>query len=232
MTADFGKNDAVRLQIVASIREQWLSNLAHSLSNPLFAARGYIRMLQQNGRGFSEADKRYLGLALDNVDKLVPLVRGLELFSEFHELEFTSFGIRELLQEAAEHLRRSPGNGNLEVKEHLSPNSAVTIGDRAKLHTALEGFLTAAAWFAMPDGVLDISANEAGGRIAVQLTAGPERPGSGSEPDLAAAIRLWQLHGGRVSTSRTDKGYSLTCELPLIEFPQQPGRLPGNGPVQ
>ena len=232
MTADFAKNDAVRLQIVASIREHWLSNLAHSLSNPLFAARGYMRMLLRNaGCGLSDTDKRYLTLAMDNVDKLVFLVRGMELFPEFHEMEFTSFRPRELVQEVVEKMRHSPVNRNVEIREHFSGESATTIGDRAKLGSAMEDFLAAAARFAAPEGVLEVSAYEADCRLALQVVAGPARSCSETEPDLAGATRLWQLHGGRVCTGSTDDGYSLTCELPLIHFPRQAARIAGNGQI-
>lgn len=223
-------NEGLQWEIFALIRQHWLSNLAHNLSNPLFAARGYIRMLLQNsGAGLSEPAKRYLGLALDNIDRLVLLVRGMESFPELSDLEFTSFSVHDLLQEAVEKVRRSPANRTVEVKERFSMESASTIGDYAKLRMALEEFVAAAARFAAPDGVIDISAHEADGRIAVQLTAGPVRPGADLPADLSTASGLWQLHGGRVYSSHSEKGYSLTCELPLIHFPQQPALFPGKG---
>ena len=224
------ETEGLRWEIIALIRERWLSNLAHSLSNPLFAARGYIRMLlQSSSTGLPEAEMRYLGLALDNIDRLVLLVRGLESFPELSDLDFTSINVQDLVQEAVRKVRLTSANGNVEVRECLSVASASTIGDHAKLRMALDAFCAAAVRFAVPDGVIDISAHEADGCVAVRLTAGPDRPGSDLQPDLSTALRLWQLHGGSVHTNHSDKGYSLTCELPLIQFPPQPALFPGKG---
>jgi signal transduction histidine kinase len=224
-----GENEAFHWEIVALIREHWVSNLAHSLSNPLFAARGYIRMLLQScNSGLSETEMRYLGLALENIEKLVFQVRGMEVFPEIRDLEFTCFSMQSLLQEVVEEMRRSPAN--VEVRECLSVESATTIGDRAKLRKALECFVASTARFAAPDGALSISARHAGDRISVQLTAGPDC--SDLQPDLGIASRLWQLHGGRVCTDRSGNAFSLVCELPLIHLPRQTVLVPKKGLVQ
>ena len=218
-----GKKDAFRWQIVASIREHWLSNFAHRFSNVLFAAGGYVRMPLRNGSsGLSEADRRCLELALDNIHRLALLLRDLEVFPELQELDFTSFCIRDLLREVVARIRLAPETRHLDVRECLSGGSADTTGDRAKLGAALEEFLAAAARFAIPDGFLQISSGEANGLFAIKLTAHSERPRSGFQPDTAKASGVWQLHGGRVCMNHTEKDYILTCELPLIHFSQQP----------
>lgn len=178
-------------------------------------------ILQQECSEFSDTDKHYLAQALENIDKLVLLVRSLDSWPDVQNLEFSSFRISDLLQEIIEAMRPSLSETNMEVRERYRSECATTIGDRAKLRLALEDFLTAAARFATPDGVLDISAREKNGRIAIQLNADSGHPRSAPQPDLTAAARFWQLHGGRFSASHTDNSYSLTCELPLIDLLQQ-----------
>lgn len=221
MRAECASTDAFRSEVVAVIREHWLSNLAHSLSSPLSAARGYIRMIQSGCAHFSDTDQRYLTKALDNLDKLVPLVRSLESYADVQDLDFTSFQVGDLLEEVLEKMRPSLIGQNMELRKSLRTESAATIGDRVKLSAALKDFLAAAAGFAIPDGVLDISASERDGRFAMQLNADSAHSCSATQPDLTAAARLWRLHGGRFSAGPTGNGYSLTCELPLIDFLRQ-----------
>ncbi len=221
MRSECAVTDVFHSEIVAFIREHWLSNLAHNLSSPLSAARGYIRMILRNGcSDFSEADKRYLTRALDNLDKLVLQVRGLESWPDIQDLEFTSFRLGDLLQEVLETFRPSLAGNNTKVRERFRDGSAIMIGDRAKLRMALESFFDAAARFAIPNGVLGISACEKNGLIAIRLNADSAHPCAVLQPDLTTAARLWHVHGGHFCTSHTDNSYSLTCELPVIDFLQ------------
>jgi len=213
---------AVHSEIIDSIREHWLSNVAHNLSNPLFAARGYVRMvLQTRGSELSEDDRQYLKLALENIDKLVSQVRRLEACPAIRDFEFTSFCIRDLLEEILEKMRPSLAGENIRVKECLPAGSATTIGDRAKVCQALEEFLVAAARFAIPDGVLDVSVRETNRSIAVVLNGDSASRRMDVSPDITGAAGLWELHGGHIRTCRTDNGYSLTCELPVIHLSQK-----------
>lgn len=209
----------VHSEIIDLIREHWLSNVAHNLSNPLFAARGYLRMvLAARGRELSADDFRYLALALENIDNIVFQVRRLENFPAMRDFEFTSFCIRDLIRDVLENTRSSFANRNIRLKECLPPSSAVTIGDRAKVYLALKQFMSAAASFAIPDGILDVSVRQTEGSIAVVLNADSAGSLADLPPDIADAAGLWQLNGGQVHTYRTANRYSLTCELPLIQF--------------
>lgn len=220
----------VQSEIIDLIREHWLSNVAHNLSNPIFAARGYIRMvLRAADSELSEGDRHYLTLALDNIDKLFSQVRALEAFPAIRDFEFTSFCVRDLLREILEQMAPSLADKNTRLNQFFPAGSANTIGDRTKVRLALEEFLAAAARFAIPDGALDVSVRQTNGLIAVVLNADSASRPPEAAPDIAGAAGLWQLHGGYVRTCRTDKGYSLTCELPVIHFSEKQAMFVAEG---
>ena len=54
-------------QVLDRIRSHWLSTLAHDLSGPLFAVRGYTRLaLEEKDSPLTESRRRYLTAVLEN----------------------------------------------------------------------------------------------------------------------------------------------------------------------
>ena len=219
MQSGVGRVTFDRTKVLEQIRRQWLSNLAHDLSGPLFTARGYIRMiLQAPDCHLSEDHKRYLALALENIERLAALARTMEDFPSAQEFEFQSFDVRNLLLEAIAEIVPVLEGRNVRVRQELSDGPMTTTGDRGRLAQALGAFFAAAARAVEPGGELGISAAEADRLVAIRLTASTAGSHAETGPDISLPSRLWQSHGGSIRTHRAEKQYSLTCELPVIRF--------------
>jgi two-component system, OmpR family, sensor histidine kinase BaeS len=208
-----------RTEVLDRIRQQWLSNLAHNLSGPLFTARGYIRMALQTPEGdSSENHARYLTLALENIDKLGALVREMENLPSAGDFDFEPLSLRELLVEAIAEIAPVLEAKRARLRQDLGDGPMATTGDRGKLGQALGGFLAAAARAVDPGGDLEISAAEADGLVAIRLTAGSTNIHPEFEPDISLPSRLWQSHGGSTGAHQAETQYSLTCELAVIRL--------------
>ncbi len=210
----FAFNSSEALEI---IREHWLSNLGHSLSGPLFTARGYLRMTLASPQDNSSANTlRYLNLALENIEHLVVILQQLADFSTDSKLELAPFQLDAALQEALAEILPQLAGKNIALEQNLPDITMITAGDADKLTQALRGFIAAVAQRANSPGLIKVSAAESDGRIGVQLIACPVDGIANIVPDLSGPAGLWQLHGGTVHATQTEGCSCIMCELPLI----------------
>ncbi len=214
-----GKMEFDHAKAFDQIRERWLSNLAHEISSPLFAARGYLRLALEEREGpLTESSKRYLDAALENIDKLVALSREFNESPSQAELQLTCFGFRDLLEEVLEAVRLIQPKENVRVTQELGSETITTVGDRQKLGEALQKFLLAAVQFTSPGGQVEVSTGEQDEKITFRLTATRASTTPGDRLDLSAPSRLWRLHGGNLSAHWSGERWSLLCELPLLRY--------------
>ncbi|MCU1338091.1 MAG: sensor signal transduction histidine kinase [Bryobacterales bacterium] len=209
-------------QVLEHIRRHWLSNLIHDFSNPLFAARGYLRLVLEERDGpLLESQRRYLTSALENVEKLTRLTQGLDEFREMSGLKFAVVSFRSLLDETVASIQPALSAKNVAVTEHSTGGSLSTIGDPKKLAEALHGFLIAAVEFTGVGGSLQIQAREENEKITLEFAASPDGGGAASDSALllSAACRMWRLHGGTCSLGPTSDGsYLAVYELPVVRL--------------
>jgi len=86
----------------------WLSTLAHDLSGPLFAVRGYTRLaLEEKDSPLTESRRRYLTAVLENIDRLVAFAQELNDAPARDAFKFDTISFRTLLQEVAAGIRSS-----------------------------------------------------------------------------------------------------------------------------
>lgn len=206
------------------IRERWLSNLAHDLSNPLFAVRGYVRLaLDQRNGTLSDSQSRYLTAALDNLDKLAALTLELGTFRQIDELKCGTVNLGPLISGMLPDVRAKLAGKNATVVEEISPASLETAGDAEKLAGSVRELLSTAVEFTEPGGTLRIRASEEKENAVLEAEAVAVL--SDRSKDLSARLsnvcKTWRLHGGACSVDKhSSGGWRITCELPLIR-PQE-----------
>jgi signal transduction histidine kinase len=210
--------------VLQRIREHWLSNTIHDFSNPLFAARGYVRLaLEQRDATLSGSQRRYLAEALANLDKLVALSHELEAFREIDELECASVSLGDLLQRKISELRPTLAAKQAVLIEEITPVPLSTVGDPRKLSEAVLELLCATVEFTEPGGSLRIRASEENEKIILEVEATSTAINRGNDPAarLAKVCRTWRLHGGLCSFGPNPPGvYRIVCELPVVR-PQE-----------
>lgn len=206
------------------IREHWLSNTIHDFSNPLFAARGYLRLaLEQRDPALSDSQSRYLAGALENLNKLVSLCHELEAFREIDELECATVSLVDLLECKISELRPTLEAKGAVFIEEISQAPLSTFADLPKLSEAVLELLRAAVEFTEPGGSLRIRASEENGKIVLEAEATFAENGDGKDPAtrLSNVCRIWRLHGGTCSFGpHPPDAYQIVCELPVVR-PQE-----------
>lgn len=166
----------------------------------------------------SDNQKRYLMLAIENIERLAALARTVEDFPSARDFEFHMFDLRDVLIEAIAKVSPFLEERNVRWQQDWNNEPMKTIGDRAKIAQGLGGFITAVANAVQPGTGLTVSAAEADGLITVRITAGNIDCSHDFEPDISLPSRLWKSHAGSTSAYHTETQYSLTCELPVIRL--------------
>jgi signal transduction histidine kinase len=216
------KTKLVGYEILDRLRSHWLRTLAHDLSNPLFVARGYTRLvLEEKDSGLTPSQRKYLTAALENIERLVTFAQELNDFPAADGFEFDTVSFRTLLQQAAAEIRSDLAAKSMLLEQHFSEDPLATIGDREKLAVAVRGFLHLAVELTGHGGTVKIQAREENEKIILRFSAtrGPETSREASPRDVSMPCKLWRLHGGATSVSLAPDGeYLVACELPVIRL--------------
>ena len=206
------------------IRERWLSNIVHDLSNPLFAARGYVRLaLDKRDGALPNVQSRYLAAALENLNKLASLTLELGTFRQIDELECATVSLHELICSMLPEVRTRLAAKNAVLTEDISGASLATLGDAAKLAESVRELLSTAVEFTDPRGTLLIRASEEKENILVEAetTGGSSHASDDIAARLSNVCRIWRLHAGSCSFGLQATGaWTISCELPVIR-PQE-----------
>ena len=201
------------------MRTHWLSHVIHDMRGPLFAARGYTKLLLDEKAGeVTVNQRRYLTTILESINKLSLSVDGLHEPPDDRDLFLEVVDLRELLESLATRCGEERG---VEIQQHIIAAPALTAGDRAKLIFAVHKLLGAVVEFSRSRCKIDLHGRREEDEFVMRFTAAagdasfPVEPAT--PPDLAEACEILRLHGGIATADMRHPGiFNITVRLPLI----------------
>jgi signal transduction histidine kinase len=208
--------------LLLKIQSNWLSSVIHDLSNPLFAARGYLRMLlEEKNNPLTESQHRYVITALENIERMTALTQQLNDLPGKDGFDLDVVNFRDLLPRVLEDARSALPEDAAQLKGQIFSGSLSTIGDPERLAVAVHKLLHAAVEFIECAGTVQINAREENEKIVVEFWATPDRPSTEKKPvpDVLEASKIWRLHGGNCFFSPiAEGGCVISCELPVVRI--------------
>jgi signal transduction histidine kinase len=218
---------AVTLQMDTSealrqIRSHWLSRTIHDFRGPLFAARGYAKLMA-DGRGgeVTATQREYLEHILNSIHKITKVVDAMQHVPADDCLQLSKVDLTALIQSAL------PQVETLRAHVTLPPQSISTIADAQKLGLAMHKMLTLAVKFSESGGEFDLCAQQDDGEFTLRITA--SRIANDGETtacpaeEIACISETLRLHGGvaHVDQVAPDR-LRATIRLPIVncEFQQ------------
>jgi two-component system phosphate regulon sensor histidine kinase PhoR len=96
------------LTLRESYRREFLGNISHELKTPLFTVQGYLLTLEDGAINDKKISEKYLKRANKGVDRLISIVKGLDLISKLESADLSlnkqEFDIVKLVNEVFEQL--------------------------------------------------------------------------------------------------------------------------------
>lgn len=203
-----------------NIRIHWLNHIVHEMRGPLFAARGYSKLLlDEKGGPVTATQRKYLETALESINKIGATVDRLQDFQIQEELDLEYLDLFELFKDA---LARWQSHETLQVWANIAPGPIPTVGDRAKLSASVHKLLDAIVEFSRSTGKIDLQASREGDEFLLRMSAvagGPEQEADtfSLAGHLAGPCQILRLHGGVVFADSRHPGIvNVTVRLPLV----------------
>ena len=214
------KSSSESAEALRRIRAHWLSHVTHDFRGPLFAARGYTKLLlEERGGNVTVTQRKYLTNILDHINKLAMLVNTLQEFPSDEALQLELVSWTELLRSVAQDWRRRVKT--LHFVERLPDGPVETTADRAKLRFAVHKLLGSVVEFSRSEGKIELHAYQEEDELMVRFSGiarGIRRAShSGLQTDIATPCEIVRLHGGMASVdSSAAETYRVTLRLPII----------------
>ncbi len=209
-----------RSESLNKLRSLWLARMIHDFRGPLFAARGYSRLISDEKAGpVTATQKDYLRQISENLTKLNTLVDTLSEFPSDEVLHIDLVDLSELISSYIENRREE--DATLQVTGHSFTTSVLTIADRDKLACAMHKLLGVAVEFSRSGGEVQIQAKQEDGEFTLRICATrPERDvaqPNAPPGDITMATGILRLHGGGAYIDQTNAGrWYITIRLPIV----------------
>ena len=150
------------LNMRESYRREFLGNISHELKTPLFTVQGYLLTLVDGAIEDKQIRLKYLNRANKGVERLLAIVKDLDLISKLESADFDlnkkPFNIIELIQDAFELLEMKAKKRNISLlldKKYDYP--VMVIGDIERIEQVLTNLLVNSIKYGKTNGTTLVS---------------------------------------------------------------------------
>jgi two-component system phosphate regulon sensor histidine kinase PhoR len=114
------KSEINSLKDQENYRREFLGNISHELKTPLFTIQGYILTLVEGAMKDKKVREKYLKRAAKGVDRLISIVKDLDLITQFESgiktVDKTDFNIYELVENVFELMEFESEKNNIKLQ--------------------------------------------------------------------------------------------------------------------
>ena len=157
-------------------RKDFIGNLAHELKTPLFTIQSYILTLLDGGLKDSEILPHYLKRSSKAVDRLIYLVKDLDLISQFEtgikSIESKPFNLVQIVNNVFELLELESKKNNISLVFDKEYSEEITVvGDEERIQQVITNLVTNSIKYGVKNGTTEISLHELNQeKIIVRIT--------------------------------------------------------------
>jgi len=150
------------LKIQEGYRKEFLGNISHELKTPLFTVQGYILTLLDGAMTDKNVRKKYLQRANKGVDRLIYIIKDLDLISKLEigemNLDRANFDIVEVIQNVFDLLEIKASKNNISLIFDQEYNEPVMVSaDKEKIRQIVSNLLVNSIKYGLEGGVTEVS---------------------------------------------------------------------------
>ncbi|WP_419197723.1 sensor histidine kinase [Maribacter cobaltidurans] len=164
------------LKIREEYRKDFLGNVSHELKTPLFTAQGYLETLLDGAINDKNIRKKYLSRANKAVERLIYIVRDLDLITKLEvgdlRLEKEDFNIVELIQSVFDLLEMKAAKKKIVLTfDMVYPKPIMVNADEEKIQQVLTNLLVNSIKYGNENGTTEVSVeNLVKNKVIVRVT--------------------------------------------------------------
>lgn len=202
-------NDVSSVHKMDQMRTDFVANASHELRTPLASLRGFIETLQGPARSDPKAQERFLGIMLEQVNRMSRLVDDLLSLSRLemkaHIPPSESVDLVPVLSHVRDVLLPLGASLGVEITLNLPDRPVLVNGDRDELVQVFENLVENACKYGQEGKAVEIEVSDEAGRpVSVSVTD----HGPGIDPEHVPRLteRFYRVN---VEASRSKKGTGL-----------------------
>ncbi len=164
------------LKVREEYRKDFLGNVSHELKTPLFTVQGYIETLLDGAMNDKNIRKKYLQRASKGVDRLIYIVKDLDLITKLEvgelNLEKEDFDIVELIQSVFDLLEMKVEKKNIVLTFDMEYSQPIHVyADKEKIQRVITNLLVNSVKYGRRDGTTEVSVeNLIKNKVIVRIT--------------------------------------------------------------
>ncbi|MEE9911910.1 MAG: hypothetical protein K4571_09305 [Deltaproteobacteria bacterium] len=166
--------DVTHLKKLERVRTDFVANVTHEIRTPLAAIIGYLDTLQAGALDHPDDAKRFIGIMLNQAQRLNRLVEDLMTISKIELgeviLHFEDVSLPEAADNVISLLAVKASDKGIKVQNSLPQGLPQIKADRDRLSQIFVNVLDNAVKFTPPGGRITIDAEEKAGSMAVRIT--------------------------------------------------------------
>jgi two-component system phosphate regulon sensor histidine kinase PhoR len=151
-----------KLTLQEGYRREYLGNISHELKTPLFTVQGYLLTLEEGAINDKKIRKKYLERANKGVERLISIVKDLDLISKLEttnlNLNIQPFNIVELLNDTFDLLEMEAKKRNISLlldKQYKQP--IMVVADEERIEQVLTNLIVNSIKYGKINGTTTVS---------------------------------------------------------------------------
>ncbi len=162
--AEGKKLEIEALKVRDSYRKEFMGNVSHELKTPLFTVQGYIETLLDGAMDDKKVRQQYLERAAKGVERLVYIVRDLDMITKLEtgeiRLKFENFDIVELIQNVFDLLEMKAAKKNISLVFETPYAPLMVKADKERIQQVVTNLLVNSIKYGKKDGTTEVSIQE------------------------------------------------------------------------
>jgi len=150
------------LKVREEYRKEFIGNVSHELKTPLFTVQGYLETLLDGGLKDEKINKKYLDRANKGVERLIYIVRDLDMITKFEagdlRLNVEVFDIVELTKNVFDLLEMKAAKKKLTLTFDIDYSEPIMVqADRERIEQVLTNLIVNSIKYGEVKGTTEIS---------------------------------------------------------------------------